>query len=317
MKKYIAVLTAICLCAGLCSPILAKPGDVAGAVLYSDIRADIDGVPIASYNINGYTAVCAEDLAAYGFSVLWVPGDRRLQIHLFKKDPITAEYTHPEVTVPSGTWRMPYLETDIVTSVQGNAVPGYNVGGRTLVFLDDMTSCGYTTWDPAARTISFTRVAPWSVIYPEAASPVSDAQKAAGATSFDLTFSRGEDGKFRITGENAGFISSHNVGWYFGAKGGSAQFSLYQNDVGLGAFADALRKCVTYDQREMGPVDNSIEEIAKIAKITVNGEEKTVTAVSYGQGNGHIDFLISFEGSYPEESVHTAGIRLDCAGLEK
>lgn len=44
-------------------------GDVIGEVLLTDIRTYIDGEPIKSYNIAGRTAVIAQDLADYGFSV--------------------------------------------------------------------------------------------------------------------------------------------------------------------------------------------------------------------------------------------------------
>lgn len=56
---------------------LALPSSAAGTgravdwALYTDITAQINGHPLRSYNVNGSTAVVAEDLRGYGFQVLW------------------------------------------------------------------------------------------------------------------------------------------------------------------------------------------------------------------------------------------------------
>lgn len=57
---------------------LALPSSAAGTgravdwALYTDITAQINGHPLRSYNVNGSTAVVAEDLRGYGFQVLWM-----------------------------------------------------------------------------------------------------------------------------------------------------------------------------------------------------------------------------------------------------
>ena len=63
---------------------LALPSSAAGTgravdwALYTDITAQINGHPLRSYNVNGSTAVVAEDLRGYGFQVLWDAEDRTL-----------------------------------------------------------------------------------------------------------------------------------------------------------------------------------------------------------------------------------------------
>ena len=44
-------------------------GGISGKVLKSDIRAYINGAPVMTYNIDGYTGVIAEELRNYGFDV--------------------------------------------------------------------------------------------------------------------------------------------------------------------------------------------------------------------------------------------------------
>ena len=63
-----------------------KIGDVVGHTYYTDIAAQIDGHPLRSYNIGGETAVVAEDLREYGFSVVWDAWRRK----------------SPEITSPRG-----------------------------------------------------------------------------------------------------------------------------------------------------------------------------------------------------------------------
>lgn len=65
---------------------LALPSSAAGTgravdwALYTDITAQINGHPLRSYNVNGSTAVVAEDLRGYGFQVLWDAEDRTLSV---------------------------------------------------------------------------------------------------------------------------------------------------------------------------------------------------------------------------------------------
>ncbi len=56
-------------------------GDDVGDVLATDIKAYVQGKPIRSMNIDGYTAVVAEDLRQYGFDVVWTPADRKVTIY--------------------------------------------------------------------------------------------------------------------------------------------------------------------------------------------------------------------------------------------
>lgn len=99
---------------------LALPSSAAGTgravdwALYTDITAQINGHPLRSYNVNGSTAVVAEDLRGYGFQVLWDAEDRTLSVERAADStgcpalPASwPDYTPPALTQPVGTRAQP------------------------------------------------------------------------------------------------------------------------------------------------------------------------------------------------------------------
>ena len=115
-----------------------KPGQVANSVLNTDIRAFIDGHPIRSYNIDGYTSIVVEDLNQYGFRVVYDNNERTLKIDDVN-GPITSSYAHVLNTQPVGSKAMDVYYTDIRTYVKSKNTSGYlnaygyNVDGLTLI----------------------------------------------------------------------------------------------------------------------------------------------------------------------------------------
>ena len=65
MKKILSLALALALTASLTVNASAAQ-EVIGHALYTDIVAEIDGHPIASYNVGGRTAVMVQDLNWYG-----------------------------------------------------------------------------------------------------------------------------------------------------------------------------------------------------------------------------------------------------------
>lgn len=124
-------------------------------VLNTDIVCYIGGKPIKSYNIDGNTAVVAEDLANYGFKVEWFGSSRRLSIT--KGDGEAKGMGEiAKGTAEIGSYAMDVFATDILTYVNFDKVNGYNVGGLTIIFMDDLAKFGNLKWDSVARTISLT-----------------------------------------------------------------------------------------------------------------------------------------------------------------
>ena len=98
-----------------------SPGDPMGWVLYTDIVAYINGVPIHSYNIEGYTYVVAEELADYGFHVTWDDQDADGVLHITSGDGIIcSSYVPQENTHRTGEVAMPYFFTNILTIPRGS-----------------------------------------------------------------------------------------------------------------------------------------------------------------------------------------------------
>jgi hypothetical protein len=133
----------------------SAPG-VLGDVLYSDVKAAINGHAIPSFNIDGNTMVIAEDLMNYGFDVAWDSATATLRVVSFVPSATVAPMAVPSSSRPGGTFRMNYLATDVRTFVNNIEVTGYNIGGQTIIQFDHLAAYGNVAWDGATRAISLT-----------------------------------------------------------------------------------------------------------------------------------------------------------------
>lgn len=124
-------------------------------VLSTDIRSYIYGSEIESYNVNGSTCVVAEDLMNYGFTVLWDGNARTLSVTHPSED-FTQEIKRDfgAKTGSIGEKIAETVPTNIVTYVNGKVVPSFNIGGRTVIYIDSLAVFGSVVWDGGARTIS-------------------------------------------------------------------------------------------------------------------------------------------------------------------
>jgi hypothetical protein len=182
-KIFLIISAAVILSAGIAAPQAAevRPGDVIGYALHSDIVAYINGAPIRSFNIDGNTAVIVEDLACYGFSVSWCSVERLLQVNVDfmrlhwdgQRFSFRSEYP-PYIPEPVDidmiyTAAAPVLYTNIATVLYGEInqrrVPGFNIGDKTLVYMDDLADIfgGLYIWDENARTLKLDAAMPWHI----------------------------------------------------------------------------------------------------------------------------------------------------------
>lgn len=135
MKKLISLFVIFAVLLGVC---VFSAGNY---VLATDIVAYIDGYPISSYNIDGNTAVVAEDLDAYGFDVVWSSQSRTLTVNRNINKAVTGgNYQPTALAVKVGTPLMPIYDTDIRTYLGSSLARSCNVGGKTIVFLDDLNT---------------------------------------------------------------------------------------------------------------------------------------------------------------------------------
>jgi len=130
-----------------------KLGDPLGDILYSDITAYINGNAIPTSIKSGTTMVVVEDLAKYGFDVVWNGKDKTLKVEINankKVAPLTVEKN----TKPVGTFKTKYVYTDIKTYLSGKQVDSFAINGQTLIDFELLSMYGKLKWDGKARTIS-------------------------------------------------------------------------------------------------------------------------------------------------------------------
>ena len=153
MKKLISILLTAVMLSTSSAVVFAKVGDTIGYATYTDIVAYINHYPIMSYNVNDYTVVVAEDLRNYGFDVQWNESTRSLHISRGTATTITPYGTVYSYASKRGQKSMPYLETDIKTYVNGVEVPSYNIGGSTVVNMENLLPFGEVIWVPETRAL--------------------------------------------------------------------------------------------------------------------------------------------------------------------
>lgn len=156
MQKKICCLSLciIILFSGFTSINAYQIGDVAGSTLYTDIIASINDYNIASYNINGYTAIVAEDLRNYGFEVQWLPNERSLHITRSSSNNVTSTYIAPSISSSQiGKKAQTVLYTDIKTYINGQEVTSYNIGGKTIIYFNDLAVFGSVNYNDTLRRL--------------------------------------------------------------------------------------------------------------------------------------------------------------------
>lgn len=127
-----------------------------GRVYSTDIVAYVDGIPINSYNIGGRTGIVCEELKRYGFFVSWEEDTRKLFVTSAGEKNHMEGWPNLKSSKDIGKVIGSIYKTDIITYINGKRIPSYNIGGRTIVLIEDLNeSYGFTTyWNAEKRTIS-------------------------------------------------------------------------------------------------------------------------------------------------------------------
>ena len=155
MKKVTAFLLICVLVVGFATVVSAyKVGDVINKTVYTDIIASINDYNIASFNIDGYTAVVAEDLRNYGFNVEWKQDERALYITRGSTNKVAATYIAPEIPKSQvGKKATDVVYTDIKTYINGVCVTSFNIGGNTIVYFNDLAAFGNISYNDSRRRL--------------------------------------------------------------------------------------------------------------------------------------------------------------------
>ncbi len=186
-----------------------KIGTVINKVLSTDIIAYINGNKIPSMNIDGYTAVVAEDLRNYGFDVIWNPIKRSLTIseNITKNiNPILVQNNENTVI---GEKVADVLYTDIKTYLNGREVEAFNIGGYTAIFLKELETYGSVTWNEESREIRFIS----DKLGDNENEKNNDYFFKVDLISSDTIDIKNVDNTFTYNGEKVGFIDKQDNGY--------------------------------------------------------------------------------------------------------
>lgn len=154
MRNTISKITTLVIVFACAFALNAFASDKVGYSVYTDIIASINDYNIASYNIDGYTAVVAEDLRNYGFDVIWNEGARTLSITRGNSNHVASTYIAPTVSKAQiGKKANDIYSTDIQTYINNNWVQSYNIGGKTIVRFDDLSVFGAINYNDNRRRL--------------------------------------------------------------------------------------------------------------------------------------------------------------------
>lgn len=122
MKKTI-IITLICIIIFSSIVYATRVGGVAGKYFYSDIKAYINGKPIDSWNADGKTLICMEDLKNYGFNVEWDGENRKISGTFDSQPLVLKEIAKPLYKGEYTDWiQRTVPEMTLSVSPRGNAV---------------------------------------------------------------------------------------------------------------------------------------------------------------------------------------------------
>jgi hypothetical protein len=132
-------------------------GTPIGRILETDIIVTINGMPLRTFNIDNNTVVIVEDLADYGFEVLWDEKERVLMLWGPESKPFKPQSITRKSGTSVGRAVGNVLYTDIITLIPGEhgfePTRSFNVGGYTAILFDSLARFGKVSWDPNQREI--------------------------------------------------------------------------------------------------------------------------------------------------------------------
>lgn len=127
-----------------------------GNILNDDVMAYINGNPIPSWTVDGKTVVTAEDLANYGFDVVWNAKDQTLKI-VYNRVKKSIPVETAKNTKKPGSVYCKYFTSNIRTYIAEKEVQAFDINGRILVDIEDLSSVyGSAEWNGTKREIKIT-----------------------------------------------------------------------------------------------------------------------------------------------------------------
>jgi hypothetical protein len=301
----------------------AKLGSTAGYYYYTDIVTSLWEIPINSINIGGKTLVDAETMSHYGFTVTWHPEQRWLEI-VDNGSKYTDELANSGALLDMkngkpGKIAGNYYFTDIITTLGGDEIESYNIGGRTFISAENMSDYGYNVyWFEDERKLSIDTIREpvgdlvgyWSLCL----FPCYEAGDESETDYFYLSAEKDplETDGFTVTGNGNNALS--NVILNRSQRGTVAlNFSFYQNaplKLSSSAYLK-LSDVVSFKYGEYIKEPSLVyNELNALIQVYINGERVMITELKYGQGNGHSDYtlVLDNDGSLKKSSVENVSL---------
>ena len=316
MKKTISLLVVFILILSIL-PNTYAIGKITGTVRHTDIKAYVRGKPIKSYNVDNWTCIVAEDLRDYNFEVNWSPDERELHITAVSWGDhpsigMSARYEFEENTEPVGSFASYVYATDIKTYVNGKQVTAFNIGGQTLIYIDDLMCFGDVKWNPEKREISFDRSYPYTLKLSNEMSEMLLHYKDQNIeTISNLKFEyKNNNGEKEITGENLEHIS--RIEYSYAKETGGTKLGIYMVADHLIADEEFYNLCeqvstIRYNEEIL---QNNADLANTYAKVYVNGTPVKITDVSQGKGNNHKEYYFHLDTVIPEDDIYSIKFEL-------
>ena len=269
-------------------------------VIYSDITAYINGLPIPSYNFYGTMVVIAKELENYGFDLNYVDEERCLYIEYNPEKEVTANYDPQKENKKFGSVAFPVQATDIYARIDGISTRGtsYSVNGELLISMNELKeqhSC-YVTWYEKERKICFDYVPYWEI------NPEIDYEKEKKTiSSFVIEFTKTEQketnefgkeqSKFHVNGKNEQYLSSFRIIWcektpvrdfnknWFENGKITIDFCIREDTILKAKQLIQLLNSILTINSEGNVVSENIAAANKHIKVSINRESVSVSAV--------------------------------------
>ena len=271
-------------------------------VIYSDITAYINGLPIPSYNLDDRTVVIAKELENYGFDLNYVDEERCLYIEYNPEKEVTANYDPKKENKKIGSVAFTAQATDIYIRVNDFNITydtSYSIDGQILVPIDGLEHChsGYISWNWEKRTLSFDYIHYWKII------PKIDYEKEKNKaiSSFAIEFTKTEQKetnefgkeqpKFQVNGKNEQYLSFFRIIWcektpvrdfkknWFENGKITIDFCIREDTILKAEQLIQLLNSVLTINSEGNVVPENIAAANKHIKVSINGESIPVSAI--------------------------------------
>ena len=297
MRKWICTIILFCyfITAMTVQTICADAeSNAIGKAVYSDIDAYINNHLIPSYNINDCTAIIAEDLENYGFDVHYDEQQRCLSITYNDQKEVTANNTKEKHVIGSSAFSL--YKSDIAVKINGKIInyynrmdgeAAYNIGGKTMIFIDDLYEYGNVIWNEYERKIGFYYVPIWS-IYP----PITESkEQTENISSFHMELKKDKLGEIYAEGENIECLHFFNMNWlgnpkieqYSWFRNGKVNFEFHileKDFIKTKSLMQTLYNIITIDS-EGNAIPNRISKANEHITIMINGEKFAISAVEF------------------------------------